>query len=111
MRTGNGARSSGHRGQAFAPQARSKVGIVSVDGRLMVTQTAANGRALMNQYAAASQLAAFIVVGEASAARSIPLRARRGSAPGLFCLIVFNSALLGTNARGLDRAAADHRRA
>jgi pimeloyl-ACP methyl ester carboxylesterase len=77
----------------------------------MLTQTAANRRALMNQSAAASQLAAFIVVGEASAARSIAVRARRGSAPGLFWLGGFNSDMQGTKALALDAWAAEHGRA
>jgi len=65
----------------------------------------------MNQSAAASQLAAFIVVGEASAARSIAVRARKGSAPGLFWLGGFNSDMQGTKALALDAWAAEHGRA
>jgi pimeloyl-ACP methyl ester carboxylesterase len=77
----------------------------------MLTQTAANRRALMDQSAAASQSAAFIVVGEASAARSIAVRARKGSAPGLFWLGGFNSDMQGTKALALDAWAAEHGRA
>jgi pimeloyl-ACP methyl ester carboxylesterase len=77
----------------------------------MLTQTAANRRALMDQSAAASQSAAFIVVGEASAARSIAVRARKGSAPGLFWLGGFNSDMQGTKALALDGWAAEHGRA
>jgi len=65
----------------------------------------------MDQSAAASQSAAFIVVGEASAARSIAVRARKGSAPGLFWLGGFNSDMQGTKALALDAWAAEHGRA
>src|SRR5215208_2885821 len=61
--------------------------------------------------AAASELPTFIEVGEGSAARKIAVRARKGSAPGLFWLGGFNSDMLGTKALALDAWAAEHGRA
>ncbi|HKH01862.1 MAG TPA: alpha/beta hydrolase [Bradyrhizobium sp.] len=60
--------------------------------------------------AAASQLPTFIEVGEGSAARSIAVRARKGSAPGLFWLGGFNSDMHGAKALALDGWAAEHGR-
>ena len=54
---------------------------------------------------------AFIEVGEGSAKRKIAVRARTGSAPGLFWLGGFNSDMQGTKALALDAWAADHDRA
>jgi pimeloyl-ACP methyl ester carboxylesterase len=65
----------------------------------------------MSQSAAASQLPTFTEVGEGSAARSIAVRARKGSAPGLFWLGGFNSDMQGTKALALDAWAAEHGRA
>jgi pimeloyl-ACP methyl ester carboxylesterase len=54
---------------------------------------------------------ALIVVGEGIAARSIAVRAREGSAPGLFWLGGFKSDMAGTKALALDEWAAAQRRA
>jgi pimeloyl-ACP methyl ester carboxylesterase len=64
----------------------------------------------MSQSAAASQLPIFTEVGEGSAARRIAVRARKGSAPGLFWLGGFNSDMRGTKALALDAWAAEHGR-
>src|SRR5450755_1751286 len=53
----------------------------------------------------------FIEVGQDSAARRIAVRARSGSAPGLFWLGGFNSDMKGTKAVALDAWAAEHGRA
>ena len=54
---------------------------------------------------------AHIEVGSDAAARSIAVRARAGSAPGLLWLGGFNSDMKGTKALALDAWAADHGRA
>jgi pimeloyl-ACP methyl ester carboxylesterase len=54
---------------------------------------------------------AFIEVGEGNAKRQIAVRARTGSAPGLFWLGGFNSDMQGTKALALDAWAAEHGRA
>jgi pimeloyl-ACP methyl ester carboxylesterase len=54
---------------------------------------------------------AYIEVGSDAAARSIAVRARAGSAPGLFWLGGFNSDMKGTKALALDAWAAEHGRA
>jgi pimeloyl-ACP methyl ester carboxylesterase len=54
---------------------------------------------------------AFIEIGRASGARKIAVRARAGSAPGLFWLSGFNSDMQGTKALALDAWAAEHGRA
>jgi pimeloyl-ACP methyl ester carboxylesterase len=54
---------------------------------------------------------AFIEVGRDAGARSIAVRARAGSAPGLFWLSGFNSDMQGTKALALDAWAAAHGRA
>src|ERR1700759_220684 len=54
---------------------------------------------------------AFIEVGTADAVRRIAVRARAGSAPGLFWLGGFNSDMQGTKALALDAWAAEHGRA
>src|SRR5712675_263706 len=54
---------------------------------------------------------AFIGVGQDSGARRIAVRARAGSAPGLFWLGGFNSDMKGTKALALDTWAAEHGRA
>jgi pimeloyl-ACP methyl ester carboxylesterase len=54
---------------------------------------------------------ARIDVGAEDAARSIAVRARAGSAPGLFWLGGFNSDMKGTKALALDAWAAEHGRA
>ena len=54
---------------------------------------------------------AFIAVGEANGGRRIAVRARAGSAPGLFWLGGFNSDMRGTKALALDAWAAEHDRA
>src|SRR3954451_24913613 len=53
----------------------------------------------------------FIEVGEGNARRNIAVRARTGSAPGLFWLGGFNSDMQGTKALALDAWAAEHDRA
>src|SRR3954454_24787076 len=65
----------------------------------------------MTNSALSGQSPTFIEVGEASAARKIAVRARKGSAPGLFWLGGFNSDMLGTKAVALDAWAAQHGRA
>src|SRR3954468_24634041 len=52
----------------------------------------------------------FIEVGEGNARRNIAVRARTGSAPGLFWLGGFNSDMQGTKALALDAWAAEHNR-
>lgn len=54
---------------------------------------------------------AHIEVGSDAAARSIAVRARAGSGPGLFWLGGFNSDMKGTKAIALDAWAAEHGRA
>src|SRR6202011_1666553 len=53
----------------------------------------------------------FIQVGQDAAARRIAVRARAGSAPGLFWLGGFNSDMQGTKALALDAWAVEHQRA
>src|SRR5438067_13854383 len=65
----------------------------------------------MTDSALSGQSPTFIEVGEASAARKIAVRARKGSAPGLFWLGGFNSDMLGTKAVAIDAWAAEHGRA
>jgi len=65
----------------------------------------------MTDSALSGQSPTFTEVGEASAARKIAVRARKGSAPGLFWLGGFNSDMLGTKAVALDAWAAQHGRA
>src|SRR5437763_2493996 len=65
----------------------------------------------MTDSALSGQSPTFIEVGEASAARKIAVRARKGSAPGLFWLGGFNSDMRGTKALALDAWAAEKNRA
>jgi pimeloyl-ACP methyl ester carboxylesterase len=65
----------------------------------------------MTSSAANGQPPAFIEVGEGSATRRIAVRARLGSAPGLFSLGGFNSDMQGTKALALDVWAAGQGRA
>src|SRR4051795_9025664 len=65
----------------------------------------------MTNPAMSGQAPTLIEVGKASAARSIAVRARPGSAPGLFWLGGFNSDMKGTKALALDDWAAEHGRA
>jgi pimeloyl-ACP methyl ester carboxylesterase len=65
----------------------------------------------MTHSASPGQEPAFIEVGQDSAARRIAVRARSGSAPGLFWLGGFNSDMQGTKAIALDAWAAEHGRA
>ena len=65
----------------------------------------------MTDFASPGQQPALIAVGEGGAARSIAVRAREGSAPGLFWLGGFKSDMGGTKALALDAWAADQRRA
>src|SRR6059058_3187080 len=65
----------------------------------------------MTDSALSGQSPTFIEVGEASAARKIAVRARRGSAPGLFWLGGFNSDMQGTKALALDDWASERGRA
>src|ERR1700676_2713733 len=76
------------------------------------SQTAANqSNNSMTISAAPSQPPALIEVGKDTAARRIAVRARAGSAPGLFWLGGFNSDMQGTKALALDAWAAEHKRA
>src|SRR6202049_4542434 len=76
------------------------------------SQTAANqSNNSMTNSAAPSQPPALIEVGKDTAARRIAVRARAGSAPGLFWLGGFNSDMQGTKALALDAWAAEHKRA
>jgi pimeloyl-ACP methyl ester carboxylesterase len=65
----------------------------------------------MTDSAASGQQPVFIEIGEGSASRSIAVRARAGSMPGLFWLGGFNSDMRGTKALALDAWAADQGRA
>jgi pimeloyl-ACP methyl ester carboxylesterase len=65
----------------------------------------------MTHSASPGQEPAFIEVGQDSAARRIAVRARSGSAPGLFWLGGFNSDMQGTKAMALDAWATEHGRA
>src|SRR5205814_8277280 len=65
----------------------------------------------MTIFAASGPQPVFIEVGQASAARRIAVRARAGSAPGLFWLGGFNSDMRGTKALALDEWAAGKNRA
>jgi pimeloyl-ACP methyl ester carboxylesterase len=65
----------------------------------------------MTNSATSGQEPTLIEVGKASAARNIAVRARAGSAPGLFWLGGFNSDMKGTKALALDDWAAEHGRA
>jgi pimeloyl-ACP methyl ester carboxylesterase len=65
----------------------------------------------MTNPAAPDQEPAFIDVGEHGSRRSIAVRARAGSVPGLFWLGGFNSDMKGTKALALDAWAAEHGRA
>ena len=65
----------------------------------------------MTNSAATDQEPAFIEVGEGDGRRRIAVRARAGSAPGLFWLGGFNSDMKGTKALALDAWAAEHGRA
>jgi pimeloyl-ACP methyl ester carboxylesterase len=60
---------------------------------------------------APDQELAFIEVGNATSRRRIAVRARMGSAPGLFWLSGFNSDMHGTKAIALDAWAAERNRA
>src|SRR5471030_2040738 len=65
----------------------------------------------MTHSASPGEEPAFIEVGQNSATRRIAVRARSGSAPGLFWLGGFNSDMRGTKAIALDAWAAEHGRA
>jgi pimeloyl-ACP methyl ester carboxylesterase len=65
----------------------------------------------MTHFAAPDQEPTFIEVGEGDSRRSIAVRARAGSGPGLFWLGGFNSDMKGTKALALDAWAADQGRA
>jgi pimeloyl-ACP methyl ester carboxylesterase len=65
----------------------------------------------MTNSAISGQEPILIEVGKASAARNIAVRARAGSAPGLFWLGGFNSDMKGTKALALDDWATEHGRA
>jgi len=64
----------------------------------------------MNNPTASTVPPAFIEIGEGTAKRKIAVRARTGSAPGLFWLGGFNSDMQGTKALALDAWAAEHGR-
>jgi pimeloyl-ACP methyl ester carboxylesterase len=85
---------------------------VSVDGSALLTQTAANGVTIaMTDSAANGRPPTFIEVGQGNTARRIAVRAREGTAPGLFWLGGFNSDMRGTKALALDAWAAEQGRA
>src|SRR5690348_1731694 len=65
----------------------------------------------MNNLTASTLPPAFIEIGNGTAKRKIAVRARTGSAPGLFWLGGFNSDMRGTKALALDAWAAEHGRA
>ena len=65
----------------------------------------------MTNSAPIDQEPTFIEVGEGHGGRRIAVRARAGSAPGLFWLGGFNSDMRGTKALALDAWAAEHGRA
>jgi len=65
----------------------------------------------MSDFPSAPSDPAFIEVGQGSAMRRIAVRARAGTAPGLFWLGGFNSDMKGTKALALDAWAAEHGRA
>ena len=65
----------------------------------------------MNNLTASTFPPAFIEIGNGTAKRKIAVRARTGSAPGLFWLGGFNSDMQGTKALALDAWAAEHGRA
>src|SRR5258706_5838123 len=65
----------------------------------------------MTNSAVADQEPVFIQVGQDASARRIGVRARAGTAPGLFWLGGFNSDMKGTKALALDAWAAEHSRA
>ncbi|MGJ4890180.1 alpha/beta hydrolase [Bradyrhizobium sp. HKCCYLRH3099] len=65
----------------------------------------------MNQPIESTDLPAFISVGAGDAARQIAVRARPGTAPGLFWLGGFNSDMKGTKAVALEAWAAERDRA
>jgi pimeloyl-ACP methyl ester carboxylesterase len=65
----------------------------------------------MTDTASPPQSPAFIEIGKDAAARRIAVRAREGSAPGLFWLSGFNSDMQGTKALALDAWAAEQGRA
>jgi pimeloyl-ACP methyl ester carboxylesterase len=65
----------------------------------------------MTTSAASGPQPAFIEVGKGDAARRIAVRARKGSAPGLFWLGGFNSDMRGTKALALDAWATEQNRA
>ena len=65
----------------------------------------------MTSSAAAGQPPTFVEVGQGDAARRIAVRARAGSAPGLFWLGGFKSDMQGTKAIALDAWAGEQNRA
>jgi pimeloyl-ACP methyl ester carboxylesterase len=85
---------------------------VFVDGSDLLHQTAVN-EASMTAIAGIPEEpeAAFIQVGQKAGARRIAVRARAGSAPGLFWLSGFNSDMQGTKALALDAWAREQGRA
>jgi pimeloyl-ACP methyl ester carboxylesterase len=83
----------------------------SVDGSDLLHQTAANEVPMTAIAGIAEPDPAFIDVGREADARRIAVRARRGSAPGLFWLSGFNSDMQGTKAVALDAWAAEAGRA
>src|ERR1700722_6074503 len=67
--------------------------------------------ASMNDTPGAATAPVFIEVGSGNSVRRIAVRARTGSAPGLFWLGGFNSDMRGTKAIALDGWAAERNRA
>jgi pimeloyl-ACP methyl ester carboxylesterase len=92
---------------------RPKAVSLCVDGLRALDQNAAGGeRSMTNSLAGApDQEPAYIEVGSDAGRRRIAVRARTGSAPGLFWLSGFKSDMRGTKAIALDAWAAERNRA
>jgi len=84
---------------------------VFVDGSDPLHQTAGNEASMTAMTGNPEHEPAFIGVGREADARRIAVRARAGTAPGLFWLSGFNSDMQGTKAVALDSWAAEQGRA
>src|SRR4051794_31745240 len=91
---------SRHRARMPVPQALCK-GRRSVDGSDLLHQTAGNEASMTVITGNPEHEPAFIGVGREADARPIAVRARAGTAPGLFWLSGFNSDMQGTKAVAL----------
>jgi pimeloyl-ACP methyl ester carboxylesterase len=81
-------------------------GLPSVDGAVLLRQTALNGSEFMTDTAAAE----FIEVGKGAGMRRIAVRARKGASPGLIWLGGFKSDMAGTKALALEAWAVERGR-